>query len=88
VPTRYRLELLDRQTRRQLDRIRSPDFGWITEAILQLENDPRPPGCRKLRGLPGWRIWVGDWRVIYTINDEANLVTIVDVKRRRENTYR
>ncbi len=88
MPTRYRVELLDRQTRRQLDRIHGPDFGRIADAILQLEDNPRPQGCRKLRGLPGWRIRVGDWRVIYTINDEARLVTIVDVRRRREDTYR
>ena len=85
---RYRVELLDRQTRRQLDRIHEPDFGRITRAILNLEDDPRPPGCRKLRGLEGWRIRVGRWRVLYHIDDQEKLVTIVDVKRRRENTYR
>ncbi len=86
--TRYRVELLDHKTRRQLDRIREPDFGRIAEAILGLEDDPRPPGCRKLRGLDGWRIRVGNWRVIYHIDDQERLVTIVAVKRRRENTYR
>jgi mRNA-degrading endonuclease RelE of RelBE toxin-antitoxin system len=38
--------------------------------------------------LEGWRIRVGNWRVIYTIDDEERLVTIVAVKRRREDTYR
>ena len=84
----YRVELLDRKTRRQLDRIHDPDFGRITQAILGLEAEPRPPGCRKLRGLEGWRIRVGSWRIIYHISDQENLVTIIDVKRRRENTYR
>jgi mRNA interferase RelE/StbE len=85
---KYSVELLDRRVRRQLDRIHEPDFGRITRAILTLEDDPRPPGCRKLRGLEGWRIRVGNWRVIYHINDEDNLVTIVAVRRRREDTYR
>ena len=85
---KYRVELLDRKTRRQLDRIHEPDFGRIAEAILRLEDDSRPPGCRKLRGLEGWRIRVGNWRVIYHINDQERLVTIVAVKRRREDTYR
>ena len=84
----YRVELLDRQTRRQLDRIHEPDFGRISHAILDLEDDPRPPGCRKLRGLEGWRIRVGRWRILYHIDDHKKLVTIIDVKRRRENTYR
>ena len=88
MPTKYRVELLDRRTRRQLDRIHEPDFGRIASAILQLEDNPRPPGCRKLRGLEGWRIRAGDWRVIYYIDDDATLVTIVSVRRRREDTYR
>jgi len=85
---RYKVELLDRRTERQLDRIHEPDFGRIRDAILKLEDDPRPPGCRKLRGLDGWRIRIGNWRVIYAIDDAERLVTIVEVKRRREDTYR
>lgn len=85
---KYRVDLLDRRTRRQLDRIHEPDFSRIVEAILELEDNPRPPQCRKLRGLEGWRIRVGNWRVIYHINDQECIVTIVEVRRRREDTYR
>ena len=86
MPTKYRVELLDRKIRRQLDRIHEPDFSRIANAILQLEDNPRPPGCRKLRGLEGWRIRVGHWRVIYYIDDGEKLVTVVSVRRRREDT--
>ena len=85
---KYRIELFDRKTRRQLDRVREPDLSRIADAILRLENNPRPPGCRKLRGLEGWRIRIGNWRVIYHINDRERMITIVAVKRRREDTYR
>ena len=64
MPAKYRVELLDNKTRRELDRINEPDFSRIATAILQLEDDPRPTGCRKLRGAQGWRIRVGSWRVI------------------------
>ena len=84
----YSVELLDRQVGKQLDRIPEPDFSRVAAAILDLESDPRPSGCRKLRGIEGWRIRVGRWRVIYHINDRERLVTIVAVKRRREDTYR
>jgi mRNA interferase RelE/StbE len=84
----YRVELLDRKTQRQLDRLHEPDFGRIAQAILRLEENPRPPGCRKLRGLEGWRIRIGNWRVIYHINDQERVVTIVEIRRRREDTYR
>jgi mRNA interferase RelE/StbE len=83
-----RVELLDRKTRRQLDRIREPDFARISQAIVGLEDDPRPPGCRKLRAVEGWRLRVGNWRVIYHINDQERVVTVVEVRRRREDTYR
>jgi mRNA interferase RelE/StbE len=85
---KYRVDLLDRRTRRQLDRIHGPDYSRIEATILGLEDNPRPPGCRKLRGLDGWRVRVGNWRILFHIDDEERLVTIVDVKRRREDTYR
>jgi mRNA interferase RelE/StbE len=85
---KYRVELLDHRTRRQLDRIHEPDFSRVANAILRLEDNPRPPGCRKLRGLEGRRIRVGNWRVIYYINDQERMVTVVEIRRRREDTYR
>ena len=85
---KYRVELLDQRVQKQLDHIHEPDFSRLAAAILKLEEDPRPPGCRKLRGLEGWRVRIGDWRIIYAINDSEAIVTIVTVKRRREDTYR
>ena len=85
---KYRVELLDRTVQRALDRIREPDFSRVAQTILRLEDNPRPPGCRKLRGKDGWRVRVGNWRVIYHIDDQERVVTIVEIKRRREDTYR
>lgn len=67
---------------RSLSRIPNPDHGRITAAIDNLANDPRPPGAKKLVGRAGWRIRVGNYRVIYTIDDEELTVTIVDVGTR------
>jgi len=48
---------------------------WIARIVPRLENlasNPRPPGCKKLRGgNREWRFRVGDYRVVYTIDDEA-----------------
>ena len=85
---KYRVELLDRKTRQQLDHIPEPDYSRVAQAILKLEDNPRPPGCRKLRDLEGWRIRVGNWRVIYHVDDRERMVVIVEIRRRREDTYR
>lgn len=73
----YKVELLDRQTHRQLDRIHEPDFGRIAQAILNLEDDPRPPGYRKLHELEGWRIRVGRWCILYLPNHPLRPVPIL-----------
>jgi len=57
----------------------------IVTAILTLADDPRPTGCVKLRTEEGvWRIRVGDWRVGYTIDDDAYEITVIRVGHRRE----
>ncbi|MFI5380419.1 MAG: type II toxin-antitoxin system RelE/ParE family toxin [Tepidisphaerales bacterium] len=57
----------------------------VDRAILALADEPRPHGCVKLAGTSnGWRIRVGDWRVLYTIEDERLVVLVVDVGHRRE----
>jgi mRNA interferase RelE/StbE len=48
-----------------------------------LATDPRPPGCRKLVGSQDrWRVRVGDYRIIYTIDDAGQLVQIAAVSHR------
>lgn len=56
----------------------------VYDAIRALEADPRPPGCRKLVGQVGWRIRVGDYRVVYEINDPEHGIAIVQIGHRRE----
>ncbi|GEP95537.1 type II toxin-antitoxin system RelE family toxin [Chitinophaga cymbidii] len=58
----------------------------ISAKIDTLAIDPRPPGCKKLTGRPGYRIRIGDYRVIYLIEDGKLTVLIVDVGDRK-NIY-
>lgn len=44
--------------------------------LVQLESTPRPPGCKKLKGGEGWRIRIGDYRIIYDINDNTEKIYI------------
>jgi hypothetical protein len=53
MPAKYRVELLDRRTRRQLDHIHQPDFDRVAGAILKLEDDPRPPRLSQVARVGG-----------------------------------
>ncbi len=51
--------------------------------IAALAATPRPPGVKKLEGEPIlWRIRVGDWRVIYSIDDKKRIVDIIYIRHR------
>jgi len=52
--------------------------------MLSLADNPRPQGVVKLSGREGWRIRVGDYRVIYTIDDAHKEVVIYAIGHRRE----
>jgi mRNA interferase RelE/StbE len=56
-------------------------FGWI----YSLEIAPRPSGCKKLKGGEGlYRIRVGDYRVIYEIEDAKLVVVVVKIGNRKD----
>ncbi|MBU6516099.1 MAG: type II toxin-antitoxin system RelE/ParE family toxin [Acidobacteriota bacterium] len=79
----YRIEFRPAALRelRKIDRSTQPR---IQGAIALLSQDPRPPASRKLRGRDGYRLRVGDHRIIYTIDDGVLLIVIVTVGHRRE----
>ena len=75
---------IERSAQKQLAKISSPYFEAITEKILSLEQNPRPPGCKKLTGRESWRIRVGDYRVIYNISDHLLQIIVIDIGNRKE----
>ena len=81
--SRFRIELRPAALRslRKLDpQIRRRVQG----AIALLADDPRPPAARKLKGRDAFRVRVGDYRVIYTIEDEVLLIVVVTLGHRRD----
>lgn len=76
--------LIERSARRSLSKITQPHQDRIIEAINTLRSNPRPVEVQKLSGREAWRIRVGDYRVIYEINDEASRVLVVTLGHRRE----
>ena len=77
-----------RSARRELERLEAGVAGRIISRVEALAEDPRPRGCVKLQGAADlWRIRIGDYRVIYSLNDDARLVD-VRVVRHRSDAYR
>jgi mRNA interferase RelE/StbE len=84
--TQYELLELPR-ARRQLNGLRTthhPLVKTIVEAIRNLATTPRPPRAEKLVGHADWRIRVGDYRVLYLIDDQNRTITITKVAHRRD----
>ena len=80
----YHLKI-KRSAERDLKKLPRSLFLRIKQHIRALREDPRPPGVRKLqRNLEGWRIRVGDYRVLYQIDNEAQVVTIFRVRHWRD----
>ncbi len=77
--------LLERAAERDLKRLSAENFHRIVPHIKALTEDPRPVGCRKLTGTKSdWRIRIGDYRLIYEINEKAKAVRVMRVRHRRE----
>ena len=80
----YRV-LLASSAKRELFRLTDPVIARILPKIEGLATEPRPHGCKKLRGGDdAWRIRIGDYRVIYSIDDDAQLVDVSHIAHRRE----
>lgn len=79
----YKL-FIEKAVYKQLKNIPEKDYHKIMASIADLANNPRPPGCKKLRGRPGYRIREGNYRVIYEINDKILTVTVIEAGDRKE----
>jgi len=74
-----------RSARKELEALPNSLIIRIFSKIESLSRQPRPSGCRKLQGFANlWRIRIGDYRVIYSINDNTEAVDIIAVRHRRE----
>ena len=81
---KYSLEIRQ-SAQKELDALDDALFARIDRRILALADNPRPAGCKKLKGYKDqWRIRVGDWRVVYIIDDAAKLISVMRIAHRRE----
>lgn len=79
----YRLELETRALKefKGLPKERRDLIGAVFD---DLQNEPRPPGAKKLSGVDGYRVRKGDYRILYAIDDASRLVRIYRVGHRKD----
>lgn len=72
---------------RQLKKLPPQVVSKLKESIAALATNPRPHNHIKLTNVDAYRVWVGDYRIVYEINDSVLTVTVVEVSDRKE-TYK
>ena len=74
--------LLTRTAQKQLDKLPESVADTLLEAIELLAIDPRPDGCKKLKGRLGYRIRKGNYRILYDVQDAVLIVEVIAIGHR------
>ncbi len=84
---RYRVEFTTsagREIRKLRKSIQPKLMKNISERINALAEDPRPPGVEKVEGHDLWRVRAGDYRIVYSVEEDVLTVVVVKIGHRRE----
>jgi mRNA interferase RelE/StbE len=77
-----------RSARKELEDLPPDAVRDIVKSITNLAIEPRPQGCKKLLGVKNlWRIRIGDYRVVYEIDDKGRVI-IIEIIAHRKDVYR
>jgi len=76
---------LEKSVAKVLKSVTKQDYNRLIVYIMGLSTEPRPQGCRKLScAVNDWRVRVGNWRIVYEIDDRRRMVSILRVALRKE----
>ncbi len=75
---------LKRSAEKELDRLPKEVHDRIVKRLISLADNPRPSGTKELHGREGYRIRVGDYRILYLINEKEKKIEIVSIAHRKE----
>lgn len=86
----YRIEV-EAHALKELARLRAGDRDRIEAVIDALADNPRPVGCMAVKGARRkgtYRLRIGNYRVIYVVQDGEQVIVVARIARRKEDTYR
>jgi mRNA interferase RelE/StbE len=75
---------IPKTVQKQLQNISEPFHSHIIESLQQLKDDPRFGNAIKMKGSEGYRLRVGNYRILYDINDTEEIITLRRIAHRRE----
>lgn len=75
---------IKRSAAKEIEELPKKDRQRVMERIGALADDPRPPGCEKLSTLERYRVRQGDYRIVYSIEDDILTIWVVSVGHRRD----
>ncbi len=76
--------IIPKSVHKQLNKLPTFVSDSIVSRLTGIQENPRPIGSLKMRGSEAWRIRIGDYRIIYDIDDEAKVVVVRRIGHRRE----
>ncbi|WP_455378085.1 type II toxin-antitoxin system RelE family toxin [Petrachloros mirabilis] len=76
--------IVKKSAERELRALPKRDLRRVTKRLQILSHNPRPPGSEKLSGHDQYRIRQGDYRMVYTIDEDQRVVAIVKIGHRRD----
>jgi mRNA interferase RelE/StbE len=76
--------LIKASAAKELKSLPKKDVQRITSKIQSLSNEPRPYGCEKLSAQERYRIRQGNYRIVYSIEDDKLIVYVIKIAHRRK----
>ena len=77
--------IIPKTVTKQLEKLPQSIHDKVIENIIILQENPRPTNSLKMKNNEGYRLKIGDYRVLYDIDDKTQLITLRRVGHRRES---
>jgi mRNA interferase RelE/StbE len=75
---------LRQSAEKELKRLGHVEQRRVAAKLLALEENPLPPGVIALQGRPGYRIRIGDYRVLYEVDQAQRIISVFAIGHRRD----
>lgn len=78
---------VDKRNKKFVSKLSKKQARQVHEALIRLGNNPRPQDSRKLKTTNGYRVTVGEYRILYTIDDDEATIKVFLITNRNGLSY-